>query len=153
MKVMLEVYHKGEYKPVGKVFTQQKDGVLIFLHEESGNQGHHNLGAPGGIDLVIVPDLQGWGVEEVHHYNRRERCLYYIGLDTLLREGTRQRSGGRDRVYTHWKYWHTERGPLRYPVPWASDVIRYGGEHDGFTQLNLFGEAAEHARANQRRTS
>lgn len=143
MKAMLQVYYApaDDYRPVGKVFRldRKDDHVLIFLHEESGTQKHFNFDAPGGIDAVIIPDLQKWGVDEVHHYNRADQLLFRIGLRELLIHGRRKKMGGRDRVFTHYTHWHMESG-LPYKPPWCEEIVRYGGPMHNTKQLSLFGE-------------
>jgi hypothetical protein len=138
MKLWLMVWHKGEYKGVGKVFPI--GGALFFLHEESGSQGHQNLSAPGGLDLAILPFLGEIGVDYIHHYNRNTKILYTTGLVNFMMHATKQTSGGRKRAYLADHHWHKDymRSSLPWKVPWISDIKQFGGPLEG-VQLGLPG--------------
>jgi hypothetical protein len=138
MKLVLQVWHKDSYRMVGKTFSV--GGVQVFLHEESGSQGHQNLSAPGGIDLIIIPFLGEAGVEIIHHYNRKTKILYSSGRHNFLLHATKQTSGGRKRAYLAERYWNKDymQSTLPFKVPWISDVKQFGGPLEG-VQLGLPG--------------
>lgn len=141
MQTVIAVYHDGAYKMTGKCFwLTGPERKLIFLHEESGSQGHRNLTAPGGIDRIVLPFLQEIDVEEIHHYNRKERTLFTSGLYNFLLNGVRQKSGGRDRVYLPEHFWHRDyhANGLPYKPPWINQTRQFGGRVEG-TQLHLPG--------------
>jgi hypothetical protein len=140
VKLVLQVWHKGEYKMVAKVFPHPKDDKLILLHEESGTQAHQNLSAPGGLDKCLIPFLQEVGCQEIHHYNRKTKILFTTGLYNFLLHAKVQKSGGRERAYLPEKYWHKQymQSALPYKVPWVSDVERFGGPLEG-VQLGIPG--------------
>jgi hypothetical protein len=139
MKLVLHVYHKDEYKMVGKLFPHPREDKLILLHEESGSQGHQNLSAPGGLDRCLLPFLQEVGCQEIHHYNRKTKTLT-TGLYNFMLHAKVQKSGGRERAYLPEKYWHKGymQSSLPYKVPWITDIQQFGGPLEG-KQLGIPG--------------
>lgn len=142
MQAVIKVWHKDAYKIVGKVFSY--GGKLIFLHEESGSQGHDKLSSPGGVDEVVLHQLAVWGVGEMHHYDRQRRRHYVTKLDHFYpptRAAIRQKSGGRTRWYLPEQYWAWPGNTLPFKPPWVEDVVELGGPGGPkVNQLSLFGE-------------
>jgi hypothetical protein len=131
MQVVLRVEHRGKAKMCGKAFPAQVDGKqkIILLHQSHGDQWHHQLDSPGGVDAVVLDWMIDTGVDEYHHWDTLRHTLYAAEPMRIKALGITQYSDDRYRYYLPVGAWSQQRMPvLPYRVPWitADKVIQTG---------------------------
>lgn len=146
-EVVIQVWHDGQYKMVGKTLVIPPYPVLgmgettpqpVCVHECAANQYHGKNDSPAGIDQVALDWLARMGIRYVHVYVRDEPAMGNNGrgvvwiatVRDIARFGIREPSGGRDRRYLARAMWdRVITGPW-YALPWIPKhrTIRLGGE-------------------------
>ena len=106
---------------VGKVIPTV-EGTDIFYQEDKGTHTHVQLNSPGGIDVAVLDWLDGLGVTEVHHYNKRTRKLYMTTTETIRQNGIKSTQAGLTRYFLPYPFWKMS-GKLNYVIPWCADRI------------------------------